>query len=151
MPFLVFSELIYSFLPTTRLNKKRIFFNRRITSCFKAVTWKMSFNVERHIRLLDVIKNSNPKLRNAIIECAEPELINAISEICYNFLWGNITCTKKRYGQRSYLIACCSSKFIFWVNCDNSPLQTKHLDEYVIKLWCFGRHLRRFNFLFFHN
>lgn len=57
----------------------------------------MSFNVERHLRLLDVIKNSNPKLRNAIIACAEPELINAISEICYNFLRGNIICTKKQF------------------------------------------------------
>lgn len=52
---------------------------------------------ETQFNLLKILSDANPKLRNAILIHSSPELIDAISEICYNYLLGNIKCEKKQY------------------------------------------------------
>lgn len=58
----------------------------------------MSFCVERHLPLLEIIRKANPKLRKSIIKHSDSGFIDAISEICLNYLNGNICCTKDQYG-----------------------------------------------------
>lgn len=57
----------------------------------------MTSNVERQLQVLRVLKEASPKLRKALLLHCEPELIRAISEICYNYLRGNIKCTEKQF------------------------------------------------------
>lgn len=57
----------------------------------------MTSNVERHIRLLEVFKDSKPKLRQSIIENSGSGFIDAVVEICYNYLKGNVRCSKAQY------------------------------------------------------
>lgn len=58
---------------------------------------EMTSNVERHIRLLEVFKNSKPKLRQSIIENSDAGFIDAVVEICDNYLKGHVRCTKEQY------------------------------------------------------
>lgn len=57
----------------------------------------MTSNVERQLQVLRVLKEASPKLRKSLLLHCEPELIKAISEICYNYLRGNIKCTEKQF------------------------------------------------------
>lgn len=57
----------------------------------------MSARVKRSLSALELLKNSNPSVRKLIIRSAKPELIDAISEICFNYLRGNIGCSGKQF------------------------------------------------------
>lgn len=57
----------------------------------------MTSNAERQLQVLRVLKEASPKLRKSLLLHCEPELIKAISEICYNYLRGNIKCTEKQF------------------------------------------------------
>lgn len=58
---------------------------------------EMGSKVVRHIRLLEVLKDCKPKLRRSIIENSGSSLIDALAEICYNYLKGNVSCSKAQY------------------------------------------------------
>lgn len=57
----------------------------------------MTSFVERNLHVLETLKRANPNLRSAIIANADPELIEAISEICHNYVSGNILCEKQHF------------------------------------------------------
>lgn len=57
----------------------------------------MSSKLEAQLPLLRVLKDANPALRKAIILHSTPELIEALGEISFNYLKGNINCTKSHY------------------------------------------------------
>lgn len=59
----------------------------------------MAFCVERHLQLLEVLKKADPKLRKAILKNADSGAIDAIGEICFNYINGNIVCSKQQYGE----------------------------------------------------
>lgn len=61
----------------------------------------MTAGIERHLALLEVIKTANPELRRSIIKHSDPEVIDAITEVCYNYLRGNIECSKTQFKQLS--------------------------------------------------
>lgn len=57
----------------------------------------MSFSVKSQLALLQVLKDASPKLQKAIIKNADPEIINAFSEICHNYVCSNIDCSKSHF------------------------------------------------------
>lgn len=57
----------------------------------------MSSCVEGELKFLEILTKATPKLRKEILKNCEPSLIEAISEVCYNYLRGNINCGKKQY------------------------------------------------------
>lgn len=57
----------------------------------------MSSSVERYLPYFEVLKTANPALRKAFIKESEPGFIDAICEICYNYIQGNISCDKSQY------------------------------------------------------
>lgn len=59
----------------------------------------MSPYVESQLHVLEVLKNASPKLRTAIIKNVEPEVIEAISEICHNYVKGNVKCEDVHYNE----------------------------------------------------
>lgn len=66
----------------------------------------MSSYVENQLHLLEALKKASPKLRRAIITNAEAELIEAISEICYNYINGNVECDTVHYDDLKKHKAC---------------------------------------------
>lgn len=63
----------------------------------------MSAKLEAQLPLLRLLKEANPALRKAIITHSTPDLIEALGEISFNYLKGNINCTKAQYrGLKSY-------------------------------------------------
>lgn len=57
----------------------------------------MASGVETHLQLLSVFKNSNSKVRKAILKNCDNKFIDLIAEICYNYLRGNIKCSRKQF------------------------------------------------------
>ena len=57
----------------------------------------MSSCVEGELKFLEILTKSSPKLRKEILKNCKPSLVDAISEVCYNYLRGNINCDKKHY------------------------------------------------------
>jgi hypothetical protein len=53
--------------------------------------------VEGELKFLEILTKATPKLRKEILKNCEPSLIEAISEVCYNYLRGNINCGKKQF------------------------------------------------------
>jgi hypothetical protein len=52
----------------------------------------MTFSVESQIALLQVLKSAPPKLKKAILKNCDEKLLDALSEICFNYLKGNVKC-----------------------------------------------------------
>lgn len=48
--------------------------------------------VENNLNLLETLKRASPELREAIILHSDADLVEAISEICHNYIAGNIDC-----------------------------------------------------------
>ena len=59
----------------------------------------MSSCVEGELKFLEILTKATPKLRKEILKNCESSLIEAISEVCYNYLRGNINCEKKQYSE----------------------------------------------------
>lgn len=59
----------------------------------------MTCGVERHIALLQVLKDASPKLRIAILKNVDAEVLVLLAEICHNYIVGNIDCPKKSLQQ----------------------------------------------------
>lgn len=57
----------------------------------------MSSEAARHLKHLAVFRDSNPTLKKAILQNCDQGFIDAIAEICLNYLRGNINCTRKQY------------------------------------------------------
>lgn len=62
---------------------------------------EMSLNVERYLPYLEVLKTAKPKFRKALISTADPRFIDVVSEISYNYLKGNINCSKEQFSKLS--------------------------------------------------
>jgi hypothetical protein len=50
----------------------------------------MSTIVKKKLHCLHVLQSASPKLRKAILENADPELVRAIAECCINFLYNKL-------------------------------------------------------------
>lgn len=50
----------------------------------------MSRRIKKHAKVLHFLANCDKRHSNAIINEAEPDLINCFSEICHNILQGNV-------------------------------------------------------------
>lgn len=61
----------------------------------------MSIGVKRSLPLLELLKDSNSSVRDLIISKADAGLIDTIIEICFNYLRGNIKCSKKHFKELS--------------------------------------------------
>lgn len=57
----------------------------------------MSVKVERCLPLLEQLLNASPATRRSIIKNANPILIDAVCEIAFNYLCGNIRCSTKQF------------------------------------------------------
>lgn len=57
----------------------------------------MSSYVERNLHVLETLKQAKPELRSAIISNSDPEVIEAISEICHNYVAGNVECDSQHF------------------------------------------------------
>ena len=57
----------------------------------------MKARVEGYLDNLNDICRADPALRRAIICKAPPEVVEALSEICFNYIKGNINCSAKQY------------------------------------------------------
>lgn len=88
---------MYNCLCTDR-NEKEIKHKRERTSGFLPIL-EMAFLAARYLQTLEVLKNANPKLRKAILKNADSGVIDAVGEICHNYLCGNILCNKKQFGE----------------------------------------------------
>lgn len=53
--------------------------------------------VNSQFHLLHTLSEANPKLRTSIIKYSDSDLIEALCEICFNYLLGNIECNKSHY------------------------------------------------------
>lgn len=66
----------------------------------------MSLGVKRSLPLLDLLKDSDQSVRSLISSNSKPELIDAISEICFNYLRGNINCSREQFKELSRHKSC---------------------------------------------
>lgn len=89
-----------------------------LTSCHYDIFFilEMTLIVKRSLPLLDLLSKSDQSSRKLIFKNANQELIDAISEICFNYLRGNIKCSKKRFCKLSNhkncirkIVRCCLS------------------------------------------
>ncbi len=69
---------------------------KRSTPKGYVVSYRMSKYVERTLPFLQVLANSKPQIRNAIVQHGPAELIKAISEIVLNVLKGVIKITSRQ-------------------------------------------------------
>ncbi len=69
---------------------------KRSTPNGYVVIYKMSKYVKRTLPLLQVLANSKPQIRNAIVQHGPTDLIKAISEIVLNVLKGVIKITPRQ-------------------------------------------------------
>ena len=53
--------------------------------------------MESHLALLQVLQDASPRLQKAIIANIDKKTIEAIAEVCHNYLCGNIKCTKHHF------------------------------------------------------
>ena len=81
--------------------------------CQSVVIENMSGRMKKQALFLQVlIKTKNAKLRKAILEHADPELIQALCECAHNILQGNVQMTPlektrlRKYKSKLRLIAC---------------------------------------------
>ena len=81
--------------------------------CQSVVIENMSGRMKKQALFLQVlIKTKNAKLRKAILEHADPELIQALCECAHNILQGNVRMTPlektrlRKYKSKLRLIAC---------------------------------------------
>lgn len=64
---------------------------------FFLFSFKMTFCVDSQLNLLRVLADATPKLQKEIIKSADPCLIEAIAEICHNYVCGNIKCNEGHF------------------------------------------------------
>lgn len=74
-----------------------MFQNKLSYTQINAISFMMTFTVESQIALLEVLKNASPKLQRAILKNSDSKLIDALSEICFNYLKGNVKSTDTHF------------------------------------------------------
>lgn len=57
----------------------------------------MSSSIQQQLENLEILCKAKPELRTVILQHSDPELFEAISEICYNYTRGNINCSKQQF------------------------------------------------------
>lgn len=71
--------------------------NKKKNFIFFYFICEMTSDAERYLKHLAVFRDSDLKLKKKIIKNCDSGFIDALSEICINYLCGNINCSRSQY------------------------------------------------------